>query len=295
LLQSFAIAARSSAVADFYATKYLAKPQQWPTSALGPLIAGFRKAEEEQKQAEERASATTLSLRKLRTAFVAANRSVWISSCEACLFLETGGSAVLSHRDVAVHGRKGLFMMNECKRILNKEVVGEGLWQTDLAKCEAQQAGDVLEIQAADVTLKGEGSDNKDEDCEIVGPGGATEHSDGEDIDVDAEVVGAAEHSDCEDIDADADMVGATEHSDGEAADADADIVGATEHSEAEQETNNPEANDKAQEDEAKDTTPMTGATEHGGDEDNAVDQKKANAQIFQITISLRDDWLHRV
>jgi hypothetical protein len=24
------------------------------------------------------------------------------------------------------------------------------------------------------------------------------------------------------------------------------------------------------------------------------VDQKKANVQIFQITISLRDDWLHR-
>ena len=43
LLQSFAIAARSSAVADHYAIKYLAKPQQWLTSALGPLIAGFRK------------------------------------------------------------------------------------------------------------------------------------------------------------------------------------------------------------------------------------------------------------
>ena len=42
LLQSFAIAARSSAVADHYATKYLAKPQQWLTSALGTLIAGLR-------------------------------------------------------------------------------------------------------------------------------------------------------------------------------------------------------------------------------------------------------------
>ena len=53
MLQSFAIAARSSAVADHYATKYLAKPQQWLASALGALITGFRKKEEEQKEAGE--------------------------------------------------------------------------------------------------------------------------------------------------------------------------------------------------------------------------------------------------
>ena len=38
-------------------------------------------------------------------------------------------------------------MMNECKRILNKEVAGEGLWQADLSKCQEQQGGDVLEIK----------------------------------------------------------------------------------------------------------------------------------------------------
>ena len=71
---------------------------------------------------------------------------------------------------------------------------------------------------------------------------------------------------------------------------------GATGHSDAEQETDNSCANAKAraEEDDAKDATQRTGATEHGGDEDDAVDQKKANVQIFQITISLRDDWLHR-
>ena len=90
ILQSFAIAARSSAVADHYATKYLAKPQQWLASALGALIAGFRKKEAEQKEAGEEISVQKLAQRKLRTAIFAANRSVWISSCEACLFLETG-------------------------------------------------------------------------------------------------------------------------------------------------------------------------------------------------------------
>ena len=49
LLSSFAVAMRSSSVADFYATKYLAKPQQWLATALGPLISGFRRVEEEQK------------------------------------------------------------------------------------------------------------------------------------------------------------------------------------------------------------------------------------------------------
>ena len=108
LLTSFAVRMHSSAVADFYATKYLAKPQQWLASVLGPLIAGFKRVEEEQKQSEEQATVKATALRKMRTAIFAANRSVWISSCEACLLLETGGSAVLSHADVAVHGRKAI-------------------------------------------------------------------------------------------------------------------------------------------------------------------------------------------
>ena len=53
ILLSVAIAARSSTVADHCATKYLAKPQQWLASALGALIAGFRRKEEEQKEAGE--------------------------------------------------------------------------------------------------------------------------------------------------------------------------------------------------------------------------------------------------
>ena len=61
ILISFAIAARSSAVADHYATKYLAKPQQWLASALGSLIAGFRRKEEEQKEAGEEMSVQKLA------------------------------------------------------------------------------------------------------------------------------------------------------------------------------------------------------------------------------------------
>ena len=38
----------------------------------------------------------------------------------------------------------------------------------------------------------------------------------------------------------------------------------------------------------------MADPMEQGIDDDGAVDSKKALPQIFQLTISLRDDWLHR-
>ena len=107
---------RSSHVADFYATKYLAKPQQWLANVLGPLIAGFRRVEAKKEEGEEQLPLRAQALRNVRTAIFAANRSVWISCCEACLYLHTGSSAVQSRPDVTVHGRKGLFMMHECKK-----------------------------------------------------------------------------------------------------------------------------------------------------------------------------------
>ena len=65
MLLSFSIAARSSAVADHYATKYLAKPQQWLASALGALITGFRRKEEEQKEAGDQGSERETSVQKM--------------------------------------------------------------------------------------------------------------------------------------------------------------------------------------------------------------------------------------
>ena len=203
LLSSFAVAMRSSSVADFYATKYLAKPQQWLATALGPLISGYKRVEEEEKQKETPLSTKALALRKMRTAIFAAFRSVWISPCEACLYLETGGSAVLTHYDVVVHGQKGLFMMHECKRILNKQVAGEGLWYADLAKARDLQEGDVTEVLGARVSME-DGSEHSetDDDSMLTDTGAvvATEHPDG------------AEDGAAADLD---DTGVATEHSDG--------------------------------------------------------------------------------
>jgi len=157
----------------------------------------------------------------MRTAIFAAFRSVWISSCEACLFLQTGGSAVQSHADVVVHGHKGLFMMHECKRILNKQVAGEGLWHADLARAQDHQDGEVAEVRGA--------GDDTDDGSDATG---AAEHSDAEDGDAGAanraaqtvedaaETGGATEHTD----------VGAAEHTGGvEQADLGADIAGPAE------------------------------------------------------------------
>ena len=62
----------------------------------------------------------------------------------------TGGTAVFSHADVPVHARRALFMMHECKRMLNKEVSGSGLWEARLPEEDNEQGGLVFEVAAAE-------------------------------------------------------------------------------------------------------------------------------------------------
>jgi hypothetical protein len=259
LLSSFAIAMRSSHVADFYATKYLAKPQQWLANVLGPLIVGLRRAKEKQEQAQEQPETKALALSNVRTAIFAANRCVWISCCEACLYLQTASSAVQSHLDVVVHGRKGLFMMHECKRILNHEVAGTGLWQADLAKCTEQGEGDCLQVHA--------------EPAEDNAGAGPEEGSEDEEV---AETEGAAGHAEAERAGERAQQATENVEEDEETLERASRTEGAAEHAEAER------AGEGAQQ-----------GTENAEEGESAA-QKKARVQIFQMTISLRDDWLHR-
>ena len=112
-------------------------------------------------------------------------------------------------------------------------------------------------------------------------------------------MAGTTEHCDGEDINANAEMINATEHSDGEDVDADADMSGVSEHVEAEQETINPDG----EKDSIAMAEEMTGTTDHADTaqetlkpDDKATkreDDTKTRPQIFQLTISLRDDWLH--
>ena len=52
-------------------------------------------------------------------------------------------------------------MMSECKRILNKEVAGEGLWQTDLSKRQGED-GEVYQIHESDGEDESERDDEED-------------------------------------------------------------------------------------------------------------------------------------
>ena len=134
-------------------------------------------------------------------------------------------------------------MMHECKRILNKQVAGEGLWHADLVKAQNLQDGEVAEVREA---------------CN--------------DTDDGSDVTDAAENSGAEDGDAD----GATRAAP-DSEDAEHTNVGVIEH------TNDAEQTDldTCIADEAERV--QMGDSEHEG-----------KAQIFQVTISLRDDWLHR-
>ena len=123
-----------------------------------------------------------------------------------------------------------------------------------------------MEIQPGDKEKDG---DSVDEGDDVENHGDAAEHSYAEEKDTNVEMASASEHSDHEDIHTDAEIAEYTEP----AVDGDVD-VGATEH--------------------GQDSILMPELMERSVNEDDAVDPKKAPPQIFQLTISLRDDWLHR-
>lgn len=188
----------------------------------------------------------------MRTAIFAAFRSVWISSCEACLFIHTRGSAVQSHKDVAERGHKGLFMMHECKRLLNKQVAGHGLWHADLAKAQDRQDGEVAKVHGA--------GSNTDDGSDAAG---AADRSDAEDDDAGTPIRTA------QDIEDAAETGGTTRHTD----------VVAAEHTDSVEHADlGPHIADQSEH-------VKTGFV---------VSENESKAQIFQVTMSLRDDWLHR-
>ena len=90
----FDVANRAAHIADFYMTKYLAKPQQVLASALGPLIEGMRRLEEEDAENPVDRSRIEAARRKLRRLMFSANRSTWFSACELAIYIITGKTAV---------------------------------------------------------------------------------------------------------------------------------------------------------------------------------------------------------
>ena len=104
---------------DFYITKYQGKPMEQLQGLLTHLALGLRRLEAEdeadtQTSAEERARKTTLRIA------TAANRCSWCSVCELACYITTGGLARKTNTPVAVCLSRPMFMLQECRRILQR-------------------------------------------------------------------------------------------------------------------------------------------------------------------------------
>ena len=122
--------------------------------------------------------------------------------------------------------------------------------------------------------------------------------SSGEDEDVDEEVgiSDATERSDAEEIadnpsDDAGELFGSLSE---EEAEEDVEMAGLAEQAVVEEVSASTAATAEEQFDDATDVDPMVGASEHTNAKGGAQNHKKPDVHIFQITISVRDDWLHR-
>ena len=88
-------------------------------------------------------------------------------------------------------------MMHECRRILNKQVAGHGMWHADLAKAQDRQDGEVAEVHGA--------GSNTDDGSDAAG---AADRSDAEDDDAGTPIRTA------QDIEDAAETGGTTRHAD---------------------------------------------------------------------------------
>ena len=113
---------------DFYITKYQSKALEQLQNLVTQYATGIRRLEEEEKEAmasgaqqmstKERARKVTIRLQS------AANRCHWFSSTELAVFVLTEGTCWQSHNEVPMFISKYIFMLNECRRLLEDRTPG---------------------------------------------------------------------------------------------------------------------------------------------------------------------------
>ena len=123
----FVVATRSSHIADFYATKYYAKPQLALSNGLEAIIEGLRKVEERQSVAIEQHENEDIAhkaLRVVRAAIFSIQKCYWNSACECAMFIKTTNTYVTTERDVPLFSSRGFAMIHESNRLMNKTRAG---------------------------------------------------------------------------------------------------------------------------------------------------------------------------
>ena len=107
-------------ICDHYITKYSTKPMEHLQSLTNQYAVGIRRLEVEEDEREQpfdekyRAKRITIRLA------AAANRSSWVSSTELATTILCDGHCWTSHSEVVLFISRAWFLMNECKRILEK-------------------------------------------------------------------------------------------------------------------------------------------------------------------------------
>ncbi len=129
LLRLFGVAMRSSHIADFYATKYFAKPQQTLSSGLGAIFFGLQQLEARRALAEDpqQDDVTVAAMQVMRSAAFAIQKCYWNSACECAMFIKTNSTALFTKPEVVLFASRSFAMLHECKRLLNKKTPCRGI------------------------------------------------------------------------------------------------------------------------------------------------------------------------
>ena len=118
---------RSSHIADFYATKYYAKPQLALANGLEAIIDGLRKVEDRKRVAIEQLESEDIAntaLRVVRAAIFSIQKCYWNSACECAMFIKTANTYVTTEADVPLFSSRGFAMIHESNRLMNKTRAG---------------------------------------------------------------------------------------------------------------------------------------------------------------------------
>jgi len=151
-IQGFAAAFEKAAAMDFYITKYQGKAMQSLTPLFKSMTQGIHRLElqeaEEEKAAEDKTrsaptdgeSVSVEPARKkpktkedlahrcrrltIRLASMA-NRCFWLSAAELLIHVYADGDCLQSHKNITVFTKQLQWAMQQCKKILNKDIPEE--------------------------------------------------------------------------------------------------------------------------------------------------------------------------
>jgi hypothetical protein len=153
-IQGFAAAFEKAAAMDFYITKYQGKAMESLTPLFKSMTEGIHRLElqeaAEEKAAEEEAaedkkrsapidgeSVSVEPARKKRKSMEdyahrcrrltirlasMANRCFWLSAAEIIIHVSTDGDCLQSHKNITVFTKQLQWAMQQCKKILNKDI-----------------------------------------------------------------------------------------------------------------------------------------------------------------------------